>query len=101
MIDVAASYGKHGIRANVVMPGHIQGPYVAEAVWPGHEHILDSELRRKAAPLGTVGRGRDVANAAAFLSSDDARWISGVVVPVDAGTLTVTPTMMFATMSGA
>ncbi len=101
MIDVAASYGRYGIRANVVMPGHIQGPFVAEAVWPGHEHMLDPELRRSAAPLGTYGRGQDVAYAAAFLSSDEARWITGVVVPVDAGTLAVTPTMMFSAMSAA
>ena len=101
IVDIAASYGRHGIRANVVMPGHIRGPFVDEAVWPEHEHILDPELRRKAAPLGTYGRGQDVANAAAFLSSDDASWITGVVVPVDAGTLTVTPTMMFPAMSSS
>lgn len=101
MVDVAASYGRYGIRANVVMPGHIRGPFVAEAVWPGHENMLDPELRRSAAPLGTYGRGQDVAYAAAFLSSDEARWITGVVVPVDAGTLTVTPTMMFSAMSAA
>jgi NAD(P)-dependent dehydrogenase (short-subunit alcohol dehydrogenase family) len=101
MVDVAASYGRYGIRANAVMPGHIRGPFVAEADWPGHEHMLDPELRRSAAPLGTYGRGQDVAYAAAFLSSDEARWITGVVVPVDAGTLTVTPTMMFSAMSAA
>lgn len=101
IVDVAASYGRYGIRANVVMPGHIRGPFVAEAVWPGHEHMLDPELRRSAAPLGTYGRGQDVAYAAAFLSSDEARWITGVVVPVDAGTLAVTPTMMFSAMTAA
>lgn len=99
IIDIAASYGRQGIRANVVMPGHIRSAFKAESVWPGHEHILDDELRRKAAPLGTYGLGRDVADAAVYLASDDARWITGVVLPVDAGTLTVTPTMMFPAMS--
>jgi NAD(P)-dependent dehydrogenase (short-subunit alcohol dehydrogenase family) len=44
--------------------------------------------------LGTPGTGWDVAWAAAFLASDQARWITGVTLPVDSGVLTVTPLMM-------
>ena len=36
-------------------------------------------------PLGFLGEPRDVANAALFLASDEARWITGVTLPVDGG----------------
>jgi NAD(P)-dependent dehydrogenase (short-subunit alcohol dehydrogenase family) len=58
---------------------------------------LDAEtlkLRRKAGPLGTEGTGWNVAWAAVFLASDESRWITGVVLPVDAGTLAATPLSM-------
>jgi len=45
-------------------------------------------------PLGTNGDGWDVGWAAAFLASDEARWITGVVLPVDGGVMAVTPLMM-------
>ena len=53
------------------------------------------DLRRKAAPLQTEGTAWDIAWAALFLSSDEARWISGVTLPVDAGLLTASPLSMF------
>jgi NAD(P)-dependent dehydrogenase (short-subunit alcohol dehydrogenase family) len=57
------------------------------------EEMLD--LRRRAGPLGTEGTAWDVAWAALFLASDEARWISGVTLPVDAGLLAATPLAMF------
>ena len=56
-------------------------------------HISEElrELRRKAGPLGTEGDAWDVAWAAVFLASDESRWISGVVLPIDAGLLAATP----------
>jgi len=53
------------------------------------------ELRRKAGPLGIEGTSLDVAWAALFLASDEARWISGVTLPVDAGLLAATPLAMY------
>jgi NAD(P)-dependent dehydrogenase (short-subunit alcohol dehydrogenase family) len=44
------------------------------------------ERRRRAGLLGTEGTAWDVAWAALFLASDESRWITGVVLPVDAGT---------------
>jgi hypothetical protein len=44
--------------------------------------------------LGTAGTGWDVGWAAAFLASDEARWITGVTLPVGSGVLSVTPLMM-------
>jgi NAD(P)-dependent dehydrogenase (short-subunit alcohol dehydrogenase family) len=43
------------------------------------------ERRRKASPLGAEGTGWDVGHAALFLVSDEARYVTGVVLPVDGG----------------
>jgi len=44
--------------------------------------------------LGTPGTGWDVAWAVGFLASDEARWITGVTLPVESGVLSVVPLMM-------
>ena len=49
------------------------------------------EYRTQAAPLKTEGTGWDVGYAALFLVSDEARWITGVCLPVDAGLTAVHP----------
>lgn len=77
--DVALQYGRRGVRANVIAPGHIFTPMVGD---------IDAEarkLRRQIAPLGLEGDAWDVAQAALFLASDEARFISGVCLPVDGG----------------
>lgn len=78
---MAFHHGPDGVRVNAVAPGMIETPMVG-----GVE--MSDELRRQradAAPLGTVGTAWDVAKAVVFLLSADARWISGVLLPVDAG----------------
>ncbi len=82
---MAVHHGRDNIRVNAIAPGHIHGAFV--------RHIDPSirELRRKVAPLGTEGNAWDVAWAAVFLASDEARWISGIVLPVDAGLFAATP----------
>jgi NAD(P)-dependent dehydrogenase (short-subunit alcohol dehydrogenase family) len=82
---MAVQHGREGIRVNCIAPGHLYAPFVA------HISPEQRELRRKAGPLGTEGDAWDVAWAAVFLASDEARWISGVVLPVDAGLLAATP----------
>ena len=82
---MAVHHGRDNIRVNAIAPGHIHGAFV--------RHLDDEtrELRRKAGPLGTEGDAWDVARAALFLASDESRWISGVVLPIDAGLLAATP----------
>jgi NAD(P)-dependent dehydrogenase (short-subunit alcohol dehydrogenase family) len=82
---MAVHHGRQGIRTNVISPGHIQTPMVSAL---SHEQ---RELRRRASPLGTEGTAWDVAYAALFLASDEARWINGVTLPVDGGMLATTP----------
>ncbi len=86
---MAVHHGRDNIRVNCIAPGHIHGAFVRH---------LDADirnLRRKAGPLGTEGNAWDVAWAAVFLASDEARWISGVVLPVDAGLLAATPLSVY------
>lgn len=88
--SMAVHYGRNNIRVNCIAPGHVRSPMVARH---STEEMLD--LRRRAGPLGTEGTGWDVAWAAQFLASDEARWISGVTLPVDAGLLAATPLAMY------
>ena len=82
---MAVHHGRDNIRVNCLAPGHIHGAFVRHL----DEHT--QTLRRKASPLGSEGNAWDVAWAALFLASDEARWISGVVLPIDAGLLAATP----------
>ena len=86
---MAAEHGKDNIRVNVIAPGFIYTPMVA-----GNMSDEQRDLRRRAAPLQTEGTAWDVAWAALFLASDESRWITGVVLPVDAGLITTTTLAM-------
>ena len=81
----AAYHGREGIRANCIAPGHLH------AAFTGHFPERTRDLRRRAAPLGTEGTAWDIAWAAVFLASDESRWISGVVLPVDGGLMATAP----------
>ncbi len=84
--SMAGDHGPDGIRVNCIAPGLVYTPMVA----PRMDDDL-RQVRRNAAPLRTEGTAWDVAWAAVFLASDEARWITGVVLPVDAGLLVTTP----------
>lgn len=93
-VEMAYAHGRQGVRVNAVAPGHITTPMVLTAYGAGPRTEFLNTLRKEAGLLGTEGTGWDVAWAAAFLASDEARWITGVVLPVDSGVLTVAPLMM-------
>jgi NAD(P)-dependent dehydrogenase (short-subunit alcohol dehydrogenase family) len=78
--DLAYSLGRDGIRVNCIAPGHLFTPMGDQ----GGEELRHQ--RRRAGLLGTEGTGWDAAWAALFLASEESRWITGVVLPVDAGT---------------
>ena len=84
--SMAADHAKDNIRVNAIAPGLLYTPMVAPRV--------DADLRehrRNSAPMQTEGTGWDIGYAAVYLASDEARWVTGVVLPVDAGLLAVTP----------
>lgn len=78
--EIAVTYGRRGVRANVVAPGHIFTPHVE-----GFFDAAARNRRRKVAPLGVAGDAWDVAAACLFLASEEARFISGVCIAVDGG----------------
>lgn len=77
---MAAQHGAEGIRVNCVAPGMVHTPMVADRMT---EEVR--EQRRKRSLLHTEGTGWDVGHAVAYLASDEARWVTGVILPVDAG----------------
>jgi NAD(P)-dependent dehydrogenase (short-subunit alcohol dehydrogenase family) len=78
---MAAHHGRDGIRVNAVAPGMVYTPMVySRGMSPEMR-----EARRMRSLLQTEGSGWDVGQAVLFLASDEARWITGVTLPVDAG----------------
>jgi NAD(P)-dependent dehydrogenase (short-subunit alcohol dehydrogenase family) len=84
----AIANARYGIRVNAIQPGLIETPMAIESLSrergiPKDELIRDRHAR---VPLrGKMGTAWDVANAAVFLASDEAQFITGVVLPVDGG----------------
>jgi NAD(P)-dependent dehydrogenase (short-subunit alcohol dehydrogenase family) len=86
--QLAITNAKHGIRVNGLMPGFIDTPMavdaVAEVLNVSREDL--ATLRAQMVPLGNrQGTAWDVANAALFLASDEAAFITGALLPVDGG----------------
>ncbi|CCE11786.1 Short-chain dehydrogenase [Bradyrhizobium sp. STM 3843] len=85
---VAVQYAPKRVRVNTVVPGQMHTPMV-EARLAGQRAGGDvaALLRTRQAriPLGFMGDGRDTANAALFLASDEARFITGTEIVVDGG----------------
>jgi NAD(P)-dependent dehydrogenase (short-subunit alcohol dehydrogenase family) len=85
---VAVQYAPKNIRVNTVVPGQLHTPMVEARLAKQRaggdvEALLKS--RQKRIPLGFAGDGRDTANAAVFLASDEARFITGTEIVVDGG----------------
>lgn len=79
---MAVELSPKGIRVNAIAPGFIYSDMTAKA--------LDSDPERKAkvfgrTPMGIMGQPEDIGQAALFLASDAAKYITGVVLPVDGG----------------
>jgi NAD(P)-dependent dehydrogenase (short-subunit alcohol dehydrogenase family) len=80
--SMAVEYGPFNIRANIVCPGTVRTPAWTRRIERKPE-ILDGLT--KWYPLGRVAEPVDVARVVAFLASDDAGFVTGVVLPVDGG----------------
>ncbi|KAJ5525278.1 hypothetical protein N7494_011928 [Penicillium frequentans] len=79
---MAAHHATEGIRVNCVCPGMLYTPMMY-----GNGMSEEArEARRKRSLLGTEGNGWDCAGAVVFLAGPHARWMTGVILPVDAGT---------------
>jgi len=86
--SLAIGNAKHGIRANVIMPGLMNTPMAIEGISAALGVPKEELVRQRdaAVPLGgKMGTAWDVAWAALFLASDEAKFITGVALPVDGG----------------
>ena len=85
---VAVQYAKKGIRVNTVVPGQLHTPMVEgrlakQRAGGDVEALLKQRLAR--IPIGFMGDGRDTANAALYLASDEAHFVTGTEIVVDGG----------------
>ncbi|WP_030946173.1 SDR family NAD(P)-dependent oxidoreductase [Streptomyces sp. NRRL S-646] len=92
--DLAYAWGPDGVRVNCLVPGHLYTPM------GDHGGDEGRELRRRANLLGTEGTAWDLAWAALFLAGPESRWITGAILPVDAGTTTATVLAMLPRITG-
>jgi NAD(P)-dependent dehydrogenase (short-subunit alcohol dehydrogenase family) len=84
---MAVDHAKDGIRVNCIAPG----PMYTPMVYSGGMTERAREQRRRASPLGIEGTGWDIGYAALFLASDEARYITGILLVVDGGVTLTTP----------
>jgi NAD(P)-dependent dehydrogenase (short-subunit alcohol dehydrogenase family) len=85
-VALAMQYARQGIRANCIMPGLIDTPLIYRQISNQYASVEEMVAARNAAvPVGRMGTAWDIANAAVFLASDEAQFITGVCLPVDGG----------------
>jgi NAD(P)-dependent dehydrogenase (short-subunit alcohol dehydrogenase family) len=82
---MAIQHAPDGIRVVCIAPGPVYTPMVAGGMTP-----QTRAARLASVPLGTEGTAWDIGWAAVFLVSDEARWITGVTLPVDGGSIMAT-----------
>ncbi|MDP6692284.1 MAG: SDR family oxidoreductase [Alphaproteobacteria bacterium] len=78
-LSIAADYAAEGIRCNCIIIGSVSTPLVAHF---GEEY---RKRRIEMVPMQTEGTGWDIGWAAVYLASDEAKWVTGVMLPVDGG----------------
>ncbi|MCG3168598.1 MAG: Glucose 1-dehydrogenase 1 [Pseudomonadales bacterium] len=85
--QIAMQYARQNIRANTVVPGMLETPMVVEPIrrqyGDTYEQVL--EQRHRLCPGGRMGDAHDVAWAALYLASDEAKFVNGIELLVDGG----------------
>jgi NAD(P)-dependent dehydrogenase (short-subunit alcohol dehydrogenase family) len=96
-VDTAITYGRAGVRANSIAPGFLFTP-MAAAGFPSEEWRA---VRRAVQPLDLEGTAWDIAWAAVYLASDEARFVTAVCLPVDGGVVEASPLAVYRYLQGA
>lgn len=78
-LSVAADHATQNIRANCIVVGSVQTPMVA------HLGAEARERRKQMVPMKTEGTAWDIAHGAVYLASDESRWVTGLMLPIDGG----------------
>jgi meso-butanediol dehydrogenase / (S,S)-butanediol dehydrogenase / diacetyl reductase len=82
---LALEHGRDNIRVNAVLPGDVDTPLLRAG---GRDQpVTDDDIVRMgdSIPLGRVARPEEIANVVAFLASDEASYVTGILMPVDGG----------------
>jgi len=79
---LACEWGRHNVRVNAIAPGYTLTPLLKGLIERGERDPRDLLQRT---PMGKLVEPQDIANAALFLCSEKARFITGVTIPVDGG----------------
>lgn len=90
---LAVELGRHGIRVNSVGPTYVMTPAIQARIDAGER---DPEVFKESSALKILVKPQDVADVIAFLCSEQARVITGVHMPVDAGWTVATPYQAYA-----
>ena len=80
---MALDFAKDGIRANVICPGWVQTPLVEDWFGQQKDPAKAREYIYSVHPLNRIATAEEIGDAAAFLASDEASFITGVALPVD------------------
>jgi len=86
--SIALQYAPKNIRANAILPGLMNTPMIVEplkGVYAAGDVEKMIEIRNKQCPTGKMGEAWDVANAALYLASDEAKYVTGAQIIVDGG----------------
>jgi len=83
---VASEMAAHGIRVNAIAPGNTVSAMTADVMTGDHSNLEQaSETIRSKSPLGIAGEAGDIAGAAVYLASNEARYVTGHTLVIDGG----------------
>jgi 2-keto-3-deoxy-L-fuconate dehydrogenase len=85
--SIAIDFATQGIRCNAICPGTVQTPFVdgyLASNFAGHEDEVRQQLHARQ-PIGRMGRPDEIANAALYLASDEAAFVTGSALVIDGG----------------
>ncbi len=83
--SLAVDFGPQRIRSNVIIPGYIQSDHTEREIQDSADPEANFRRVLSVHPLGRVGTPEDIANAALFLASEEAAFITGATLVVDGG----------------
>lgn len=89
--SAALDWARHGIRVNCIAPGSTDTAMLATVIgdlaakYPERFPVSSADAYKSGVPLGRFAAPREIATAVAFLASDAASFITGIILPVDGG----------------